>query len=255
MITITRRQTVLGGCLCVGLLSQHSITCRADDQSEPVGCCLTDLQASRLFTRTTGSVYLAKGDQNIVLHSGRPELDYALAQGLGKIAETFDVLPGFAFYNDEDSHNAFATESVLLKRSDGTVLFGLHLLDELLGLQESRDAAIMSVCAHEFGHIVAYKTEIYDTLCPDRNHPFRSEQFADFMAGYFAGLRKTKNPQYQAVVFATTLYSYGGQLRGSHGTEDERGQAVAEGFKASFEQKLSLSAAIAAGLKFAMSRG
>jgi hypothetical protein len=239
----------------VGLLTRHSTTCLAADTGEPVGCWLTDAQSSRLFARTAGSAFLAKGDENIVLHSKHPELDYALAQGLSKIAEDFDVLPGFAFYNDEHNHNAFATNRVLLKRTDGTVLFGLNLLSELLALQENRDTAIISLCAHEFGHIVAYKTGIHETLCPDKNHPFRSEQHADFMAGYFAGNRKTKNPQYQAVVYATTLYSYGGKLRGSHGTFDERGQAVAEGFKASFEQKLSLSVAIAAGLKFAMSRG
>jgi hypothetical protein len=128
------------------------------------------------------------------------------------------------------------------------------LLQELLALKENRDLAIMAICAHEFGHIVSYKTDIYKTLSPDADHPYRSEQFADFMSGYFAGTRRAINKSYQAVTFATTLFSFGGKFRGSHGTFDERGEAVQSGYDAAFKDKLKLSSAISKGFQFAMSR-
>jgi hypothetical protein len=253
---INRRQLLRNGCACTGaLILEHSgLSCHAAERPVAAGCCLTGTQANRIFARAAGGISSAKDATKVIQHSGDPDLDFALAQGLARISDTFDVLPSFGFYDDSDEHNAFATDRKLADREDGTVLFGLQLLQELLALKENRDLAIMAVCAHEFGHIVSYKTEIYKTLCPDPDHPFRSEQFADFMSGYFAGTRRAINSAYQAVTFATTLFSFGGQFRGSHGTFDERGDAVQRGYDAAYKDKLKLSSAIAKGFQFAMSR-
>jgi hypothetical protein len=256
MNCINRRQLLWGVCACADaiLIEQKGLTCLADERPRALGCCLTGTQATRIFARASGGISNAKEATTVIPHSDDPDLDFALAQGLARISDTFDVLPGFGFYDDSDQHNAFAIDRVLAGRSDGTVLFGLNLLGELKALRDGPDLAIMAVCAHEFGHIVSYKTDIYKTLCPDPDHPFRSEQFADFMSGYFAGTRRAVNPAYQAVTFATTLYGYGGQFRGSHGTFDERGQAVQSGYDAAYKDKLKLSAAISKGFQFAMSR-
>jgi hypothetical protein len=194
------------------------------------------------------------GKESVETNSGNKPLDFALAQALAALAKTFSVLPGFAFYRDEDGENALATPEPLLERTDGTVLFGLAMLAHLLEEPDHPDAAIVSVCAHEFGHIVGYKTGLYDSLAPKDTSPFKAEQHADYLSGFFCGLRKLQKPDYPAVVFATSLGNLGGTTRGTHGTKKERGEAVAEGFKAAYELKLSVSDGIQSGYDFAMTR-
>ena len=253
---INRRQLLWGTCACTNaiLVERGGLTCLADERPRTVGCCLTGTQAARIVARSSGGISNAKEAITVIPHSDDPDLNSALVHGLARISDTFAVLPRFGFYDDSDQHNACAIKSDTADGSDGTVLFGLNLLGELLALKEGRDFAIMAVCAHEFGHIVSYKTDIYAALCPDPDHPFRSEQFADFMSGYFAGSRRAVNPGYEAVKFATTLYGFGGQFRGSHGTFEERGQAVQSGYDTAYKDKLKLSAAISKGFQFAMSR-
>ncbi|RXT57166.1 hypothetical protein B6S44_01615 [Bosea sp. Tri-44] len=189
----------------------------------------------------------------IEARSGNPELDRALAQTLGRLSQLFDVLPAFAYYQDGSQPNALATPEPRLQRADGTVLFGLNMLQQLLTRPEHPDASVVAVCAHEFGHIVSYKTGLIDRLMQD-NNPFRAEQFADYMAGYYAGFKKLERNDFPAVAFATTQRSFGGVTRGTHGTSEERGSAVIEGFKSIYERKLSAPDAIDAAFQFSMSR-
>ncbi|PZP69449.1 metalloprotease [Methylorubrum populi] len=194
------------------------------------------------------------GSEQIEPRSGNAQLDRALAQTLAKLSKTFDVLPGFAYYRDNGRPNALATPEVRLQRTDGTVLFGLEMLQMLLQRPEHPDASIVAVCAHEFGHIVGYKTRLIEKLAPNRRDPFRAEQHADYIAGFFAGMRKLERSDFPAIVFATTQQSFGGTLRGSHGTGQERGEAVLEGFKAAYERKVTPAEGIQLGFQYAMTR-
>jgi len=166
----------------------------------------------------------------------------------------FDVLPGFAYYNDAGQPNARATSQPLLDRTDGTVLFGLSLLSSLLARPQHGDASVVAVCAHEFGHIVSYKNGLISRLAPNPMQPFRAEQYADYIAGFFAGKRKRERPSFPAVAFATTQRSFGGPVRGSHGTGVERGQAVEQGFLDAYTKNLTPAEGMRAGFDFAMSR-
>ena len=61
-----------------------------------------------------------------------------------------------------------------------------------------------TVCAHEFGHILQYQKGLIRPLQGWDSTNRRIELHADFLAGYFAGIRKGKRPSFPAVVFATT---------------------------------------------------
>lgn len=255
MIGMSRREVVLGGLLTIAWGGMSTCSCHANvNLSRASGCYVPREEAPDFFKLTNTAQTFAFGSEEIEPRSGNRQLDRALAQTLARLSRTFDVLPGFAYYRDSDGENALATPEPLLQRTDGTVLFGLGMLQLLLSRPEHPDASIVAVCAHEFGHIVGYKTGLINQLSPDRNDPFRAEQHADYLAGFFAGLRKIDRSSFPAVVFATTQRSFGGSTRGSHGTSEERAEAVVEGFKAAFERRVSVSEGIQQGFQFAMSR-
>jgi predicted metalloprotease len=122
------------------------------------------------------------------------------------------------------------------------------------------EVGIVSVCAHEFGHIAQFKHKLEDELIVMRlvdgeRQPFvkRLELHADFMAGYFAGRRKLESPDFPAAVFATTQYNEGDNAYGDphhHGTSAERGQAVVAGFDTGFRAQQSFEQALETGLRY-----
>jgi hypothetical protein len=248
-----RRRVLFGGLLTlVGAAFASSECVAAADDSSVTGCWIPRKKVSSYFARSSGATLFGEGTGSLQQHSNIPGLDFALAQSLGMIARTFGVHPAFAFYPDGlGQENARATPERLLQNADGTVLFGLDLLQELLARPDHGDASVVAVCAHEFGHIVSYKNGDIERLAPDPNQPFRAEQYADFMSGYFAGRRKLERPEFPAVVFATTCRSFGG---GNHGTGEQRGEAVQEGFLTAYRDRLDRDDGVVAALRFAMSR-
>jgi len=253
MIAPSRREVLFGGLLTVFYTAGCPGACFAQTQTL-TGCAVPHDQVQDFFSRTTSVQSFQSGGEAIEPRSGNPQLDRALAQSLGMLSRMFEVLPGFAYYRETEGPNARATSQVLLERTDGTVLFGLQFLQMLLSRPAHGDASVVAVCAHEFGHIVSYKRGLIGQLSPNPAQPFRAEQFADFMAGYFGGRRKLERPDFPAVVFATTQRDFGGQTRGSHGTSQERGSAVEAGFLSAYQQRHDINAAVQAGFQYAMSR-
>ena len=142
-----------------------------------------------------------------------------------------------------------ATPDHLLGGTDGTVLFGLDFLKILLQRPGRSDASIIAVCAHEFGHIVSYKNDMISTLAPNHQEPFRAEQFADYMAGFYAGRRKLVHSDFPAASFASTQYAFGG---GDHGTNKQRGDAVQQGYFAAYRDHKTLDEATQSALAYCM---
>jgi hypothetical protein len=216
------------------------------------GCVLPVPQAGSFLDHSSNSRIFATGQEEIISKSGDPLFDTALAQTLAHIATVFEVLPGFAYYEDDESKNAYATEAARLRNADGTVLFGTNLLKSILSTKESPDAAVTAVCAHEFGHILQMKHRLDKQFTADSTVK-RAELQADFFAGYYAGLRKRSRKNYPAAVFALTQFNMGDDrttFEGHHGKPYERGQAVSAGFESSYNQNLSLSEAIEASKRF-----
>lgn len=234
--------------------SGAAYSCFCDAQTAPriFGCIVPKNRTSELFNKSGKPVLYVTGEEPIVLKSGNKDFDYALAHTLVKISNSFNVLPGFAYYDDTEGKNAYATPAVRLKNADGTVLFGQKLLDEIFRTKQEPDVVVASVCAHEFGHILQFKHGLDKIVLKNQPTVKRAELQADFLAGYFAGIRKKERPSFPAAVFAMTQYEFGDphvSQEGHHGTQEERGKAVSEGFKLASS---SIEQVIEASTRFAM---
>jgi predicted metalloprotease len=173
-------------------------------------------------------------DANIRQHSPDRAYDRVLAGILSDVSDVLGVLPGFGFYDDSDSANAFASPSAVLKRPDGSVVFGLTLLEQLRRAAEYPDVAVAAVCAHEFGHIIQFARGIYRKVSDGQSTSKHVELQADYFAGYYAGVKKARQSDYPSAVVAFTQYQFGDNdftNPDHHGTEEGRGAAVVEGFK------------------------
>jgi hypothetical protein len=241
-----RRRVLFGGLLTVVPLSVCPRCAKAQEYS---GCWIDESSTHTFLNNHQSGQSL--GAEVLVSKSGIDDLEGALVETLDMLSVMFGILPGFSYYRENDAPNAKATSHNFMKnRSDGTVLFGLKLLKNLLDLPVYRDTAIVAVCAHEFAHILSYSNGMIAQLSPPGNKsPLRSEQFADYMAGYFAGRRKLVKSNFHAEAFAVTTGMYGG---GTHGTSKQREDAVKEGFLTAYYRKLEPQLASQRALTFAL---
>ena len=137
---------------------RHNDTIRYTDAH-----CLTGKRHRFLIPRRSSRLYIT-GEEPLIEKSGDHDFDYALAHTLAKISQIFDVAPGFAYYDDYDGKNAYATKHIRSYGVDGTVLVGQRLLDRLRSGNDHPDVAVACVCAHEFGHILQYKLQLNDKV-------------------------------------------------------------------------------------------
>lgn len=245
----TRRDIVLGGLLSVAFYLASPCTCfaRPIRARRNYGCILSDEEVNQFMDDRTDSRLYITGNEPMIPRSGDKDFDFALAHTLAKASATFEILPGFAYYDDYDGLNAYATPRVRLNNTDGTVLFGQGLLKRLMGGQESPEVAVAAVCAHEFGHILQFRRGLDRVVGAGQSTVKRMELQADFFAGFFAGIRKLERPAFPAAVFAMTQFNFGDNMvknPGHHGTPDERGAAISRGFEVAFREKRKLAEAI-----------
>jgi hypothetical protein len=234
-----RRTVILGGALTI--FSELTCFCSAKDNIQ--GCAISINVAKN---------YLSNDDFNIsiVSQSGNSEFDYAAAQTLSKLTDIFSVLPGFLYFKN-NSNNAFATNGKLTQANDGTILFGRDLLFNILQEPEAPDAIFSGICAHEFAHILQFNRGV--DLNKNQPTAKRGELHADFLAGYFAGLRKIEKPSFPAAVIAVTHEKYGDYDFNNpqhHGTPAERSDAIVQGFNAGFVRHINPMAAFEEGIKY-----
>jgi hypothetical protein len=255
----TRRDVLFGGALVLSFGTSSFCACHAEARSplapHTSGCWLAEADVDRIYPHGAPTAQYATGEEPLHHSSGDRDFDRALVHTLAKCADLLQVLPGFAFFDDSAAPNAYATNRVRMQRADGTVIFGKTLLRELLRRPEAPDACVASVCAHEFGHILQFKTGLAQRLTANQPTVKRLELHADFLAGYFAGTRKKERQSFPAAVFAMTQYMYGDTGVNNpqhHGTHEQRGAAVVHGFEASYRQHLGLSDAIQQGINHVM---
>jgi hypothetical protein len=251
---ITRREAALGGLLTI-VWSSITCTCQAQvsRKRHTFGCLLADDEVDQFLQTSTEQQMFAMGNEPILASSGDREFDYALAQTLSQITDVFRILPGFAYYNDFEGPNAYATSTVRMSKADGTVLVGQRYLKKLLASPEHPDVAVTAVCAHEYGHILQYKLNLKRLILAGQSTVKRLELHADYLAGYYAGTRKLKKQAYPAAVFATEKYS-GGDFNSNspqhHGRPDERAAAVIRGFEVAHRERHNLADAVQIGINY-----
>jgi hypothetical protein len=248
---ITRREAALDGLLTI-ILSSLTGACSEQPARtrHTFGCMLADDEAEQFLATSIGYQTFLTGNEPVLASSGDRGFDYALAQTLSRITDTFHVLPGFAYF---DGPNAYATRVARMVRADGTVLFGQLYLRKLLALPEHPDVAVTAVCAHEFGHIFQYKLRLEKVLLANQRTTKRLELHADYLAGFYAGTLKLIKPAYPAAVFATQKYSSGDWNVNSpthHGTPDERAAAIVRGFEVAYRERRNLSDAVQVGINY-----
>lgn len=250
----TRRETLLGGLLTIVWCSgSHTCAAQTGRVRVGLGCVLEADEAEQVFARATQQQAYITGQEPIIASSGNRDFDYALAQTLSRLTDTMNVLPGFAYYDDVRGENAYATAARRLQRADGSVLFGKRYFISLMSLPEHPEVAIAATCAHEFSHIVQFKLNLFRRLDAGQSTTKRSELHADFLSGYFAGVRKLQKPDYPAAIYATDAYSsgdYNVSARDHHGTPEERAAAVVRGFEVANRERRSFPDAIQIGLNY-----
>jgi hypothetical protein len=254
---ISRRETLSGGALTLLFLGGFTCPCQAVQLSKNTqGCLLARNDLGEIKSRATNDPAPVNTDESVIWKSGDKLFDYALAHSLAKIAGAFEILPGFAYYDDGEHLNAYATPAKSLRSdSDGSVFFGLNFLKKLRALPESPEVAAVTVCAHEFGHIVQYKHSLIETVNAGQPTVKRCELQADYFAGYFTGLRKRELSSYPAAVAAFAQFTVGDTQfadRGHHGIPEERGAAVVRGFEAAFREQKSLATAIEESTRYVL---
>ena len=250
-----RRQIVLGGLLTItgGMFGCGCAQAARQDHvahSGHPGCVLAEDRAARFLARDLPGH--ADRDDPIIARSDDRDFDYALAQTLSDLTDTFGVLPGFAYYDDHTAENAYATSARRLGKPDGTVLFGRRFLQSLLAKGSNSEVAVAAICAHEFGHIAQFKSGMVDRLLEGQRTVKRAELHADFLAGYYAGMRKLRRPDYPAAVFAAGLYGLQSSPAAAqaHGSNKERAEAITRGFETAHRDRRSFSEAMTIGFDY-----
>ncbi|MGN7293300.1 hypothetical protein [Rhizobium sp. SAFR-030] len=247
---MTRRKLAVGTGAFLGAYGLR-VGCACAQQT--IGCFAVDPTA--VLKRTFKQFSFSGPALSIVIKpdSGDSDLDRALVFALKSLRTTFSVSPSFGFFDDSafGQPNAIATPH---KRdgesSDGNIIFGQNMLKDLMRYRDP-GAAVLAVCAHEFGHIVSYKLNLMKELNPNETQPLRAEQYADYMAGFFAGQKKLQIPSYPAYDFLETLGNLAG---GDHGTKEQRQEAVYEGYKDAHDQKMTMAEGVYRGSDWAKQR-
>lgn len=220
---------MLGGVASTPFILRHAHAAR---RSAPLlrGCCLRDpglsqalLAQSRLGPAGSGTDTTSSGDVRF---------DQALGTLLADLAGRFQVRPGFGWYDDGALPNAVALEASHLSHSRGTVLVGREMLRR--GLRSVHgDMFLMGVCAHEFAHIVQFFSAYHARLSAGQATQKRVELHADFLSGYYIGLREVAYTPPALVALGRTWEALGDSAYTDpqhHGTPDERLRAIEAGF-------------------------
>lgn len=245
----TRREILVSGTLA--MFFGGSCSCNSTDAR--IGCSLS-ISAATPYIKDIENAE-KKGDL-IVRKSGNRDFDFATAQSLSRMSDIFKVLPSFRYFTFGDSNNAFATPIKIDSNRDGSILFGRDLLFDVMAKEEGPETAFAAVLAHEYGHILQFKLGINNVLEQKNKNVRGSELHADFLSGYFAGIRKLEKPDFKAAVFAMNSYNVGDYETSSkdhHGTPEERGRAVVMGFKSAYNEKMPLMDAVIFGAKYVLS--
>lgn len=190
--------------------------------------------------------------------TGNPEMDRALDRSIKRLADTFEILPGFGFFDDKPTRNAFAVDGTLpqLPHTKGTVLYGETLFKHLLGLDPT-GAAVMWVMAHEFAHVWLFQRGDIAKLGPDAS-PLtgkRIELHADYLAGFYVGQRKRDNPSITLMKTGAEIWKLGDtnfNHPDHHGTPAERLAAAEAGFHVAFTDHRDAANAYKAELDYVL---
>jgi hypothetical protein len=223
--SLGRRQalTLLAGGAACSLLPTAAAA-----QPRVAGCCLGLGQMQQFTSYGYGDPF------GMLESSGDPALDRALGKALVRLAGLFGQRPGFGFVEDWGMPNAYATSETAVPGTWGTVLYGVTLFRQLVEGYADEGMAVMMIAAHEFGHIAQYAHGADQQLQWGSHTVKPVELHADWLAGWYLGMRRRDRPDLPLADAGNFLYSIGDYATydwNHHGTPDERVAAAEAGFK------------------------
>lgn len=171
--------------LCV---AAHGLPANASDTGGARGCCIVPANADSayrdLFNAPPSEAAQSPWRRRLSTDSGVSRaFERQFGGVLADISRHFEVVPGFSFYDDEDSPNAVAIDKAVIRTTKGTVAFGRRLLREQLAI-DSQGISVAAISAHEFAHIFQYQSGFFERI--ERAYPRHIiELQADFLAGVY----------------------------------------------------------------------
>jgi hypothetical protein len=192
-------------------------------------------------------------DRKSINTSGLSGFDAALSDAVLKpLTEVFGVMPLFAYYDETQEGgkpNAMASPDTTSSKKNGSVLFGLKLLNALLDAPGG-DYAAMAVCAHEFGHIVQFEKRTQSRIAAQL--PCMCiELHADFLAGHFIGAAMRERLGSADIQQIGRAWSAWETQSCSHGSNIERVAAIEAGyFNAQSSSQTGISSVVEAGITY-----
>ena len=191
------------------------------------------------------------GSPRLARYTGNSFVDGGFARSRTYMVHAFGVSPAFAFLDDSESPNAFATPDNLITwdRGTGSVVFGIRLLtEEVAADPQTWGSALSLIMAHEWAHI----RQFYNT--GQLPNPL-AELHADFLAGWWLGGFNIMtngsgiNPNSAArSVFNKGDFAFNSPLH--HGTPQQRVSAMVAGYQLSVGSNPNIHQAFSAGLQF-----
>jgi predicted metalloprotease len=113
--------------------------------------------------------------------------------------------------------------------------------------------ALITMCAHEFGHIHQYWSSYKDNLTALDRTAKPMELHADFLAGFYLADRKTEHPEFKLQTVGALFEQIGDTNFTSprhHGTSAERIAAITAGFELGKTPGRRIDAAAEAGVHY-----
>ena len=214
------------------------------------GCLIESTHLKALGKR--GVAFFQPGER-LITTTGDHTLDRSLGRALVRLSEMFSERPGFGFIDDSGAPNAYATDQTQVPGTWGTVCFGQALFKDLMDRYQDRGLAVMAVAAHEFGHIAQFRSGVDAQLLKYQPTVKRVELHADFLSGYFLGVRKRQRPSISVWAAGHTLYRIGDyefHNPNHHGTPDQRVTAAETGFKVAYDDRAEFGSAFSWGIEY-----
>ncbi|MEM9360283.1 MAG: hypothetical protein AAGB04_29230 [Pseudomonadota bacterium] len=249
---VDRRQLLIGACACCITPTWPAI---AEKFSPRTGCVVRGQDAARaLGSGILGSTLEELPDlvKQRSRTTGNNNLNKQLDAALQRIARTFKVWPQVGFYDDGDNPNAIAIWYEENGKRTYAVVFGKNYFTKLLTYDPS-GITFLQTAAHEFAHVWMYQSGQLDALLEGQPTVKRAELHADFLAGYYLGLRKRDNPKASFRSAGMKRWESGDtyfEHQHHHGTPKQRLAAAEKGFRMGFLQGAKPSVAFNAATRF-----
>lgn len=254
--TVSRRTLLTGltGCACCGgLLSPIGVA--YGQKGIPKGGCGVPVPDIPSYTpkvlapdKLEGP---ALGFRNAFKGGASANIADARTKAVKRLADTFGVIPPFDFYDDSGAPNARAFRPTA-DFPQGKVIFGFQLYNELM-TKDPTGASVLAVLAHEYGHITFFLSGQEQLILGGRKTVKRSELHADYLAGYYLGVRKRESPKVSLWKAGRLIWSIGDTAfdnEDHHGTPDERRLSAEAGFKLGFDQAPQFQTAFASATTY-----